>query len=458
MTNQHCTKKKDTKILKKNYYVLDTSSLLFDPASLTHFSGHNVIIPVSVLQELDKHKDRLDEVGSNARTVNRKLYELKKFGNLYDGVEEPDSKVFIKIAQEVITDVPHSLDASENDNKILSVCLTLSKIKNRKNRIYLVTNDLNLGLKSEAYEIKSLEFKPEEKYKKTEYCGYREVEEADDLIINDLYTSKQIICPIRLDAIENEYFIIKNKISNKSALAIYKRGNLNLFETPHCYSNIKPLNVEQKFAMDLLLNPDIKLVTLTGCAGTGKTILSIAAGLYQCIEPRNKKYEKLMLSRSLTVLSGKDRIGFLKGDLKNKLEPFLLGYKDAIDQVIGQDSQGFEYLTASMDNNKKGFTPKIEIEPLSYIRGRSLRDSYFIIDEGQNTTISELKTIISRAAEGCKIVILGDIMQIDSPYLSKYTNGLSQVVERFKGSNIAGHITLKEGVRSQLSAEAAERL
>ena len=444
---------------KNNYYILDTSALMFDPTALTYFTEGNIYIPVSVLEELDKHKDRLDEVGVNARTVNRRLHDLKKLGNLNIGVIDPESKVKIKVIAENLKDVPPSLDQNLNDNRILSVCLTLAQSKGKKNKIHLVTNDLNLGLKAEAYGIKSFEFQPECKYTRTDYKGYREIEESEDLIIEDIYKNKKIECPARLEAIENEHFIIKNKTSKQSILTTYRKGFLYKMEEIKCYNNIKPLNNEQKFAMSLLLNPNIKLVTLTGLAGSGKTLLSVACGLYQCIEPKNKEYEKLVISRSLVLLSGKDKLGFLKGSLKEKLDPYMLPLKDAVDQVLGDDAEGFEYLTASMntDSNKK-IAPKIEIEPLQYIRGRSLRNIYFIIDESQNLSLAEVKSIVSRAGENCKVVLLGDTHQIDNPYLSKYTNGLAQVIERFKGSEIAGHVALREGVRSQLATESANRL
>jgi PhoH-like ATPase len=181
----------------------------------------------------------------------------------------------------------------------------------------------------------------------------------------------------------------------------------------------------------------------------------------QCLDSKDKLYEKIVVSRSLVLLSGKDKLGFLKGGIKEKLDPYLLPLKDAVDQVVGADAMAFDYLTATTvgsPENSKPSKPKIEIEPLQYIRGRNLKDVFFIVDEVQNLTLMEVKTIVSRIGEGSKIVLLGDVDQIDNPYLSKYTNGISQVIERFKDSKIAAHISLKDGVRSQLASEAAERL
>lgn len=443
---------------RHNYYVIDTSALLFDPLSLLHFSNSNIVIPVCVLEELDKHKDRLDDIGNNARNIIRTLYELKKEGNISKGVIVPNTGISIRIMPENIEDIPTSLNPNLNDNKILGVCLSLVNSAKKLDKVILVTNDLNLGLKAEAYNIENFNFQPEEKYTKTDYKGYRELEELEDLCIDEIYLKKFIPCPNRLKAIENEHFLIKNTNTNKSILVINKDNKLHRLNDALCYSDIRPLNIEQKFAMNLLLDPNIKLVTLTGTVGSGKTFLSAACGLFQCIE-KHRTYSRLMISRSLVLLSGKDNLGFLKGGLKEKLDPYMLPLKDAIDQVIGDKKGGFDYLTSSLSQDGDAIgKPKIEIEPLQYIRGRSLRDSFFIIDEAQNLTLSEVKAIISRAGENCKIVLLGDIKQIDRSYLSKYTNGLSQVIERFKGSKIAGHISLKEGVRSQLASESDERL
>ena len=446
---------------KNHTFVLDTSALLFDTQSLTHFSGNKVVIPVSVLEELDKHKDRLDEVGFNGRVVIRKLHELKKLGNLSKGVLDPESKVTVQLFEEGQAVIPDSLNPDLNDNRILSVAISLSKLKKNKGKIHLVTNDSNLGLKASAFGINSFEFQPTSIYVKSdEYTGYREVEESEDLIINDLYKRGAAIpVPHELkDLNENEYLNIKNSATNQSCLAVYRNGYIRQVNNRKVY-NITPLNSEQRFALDLLVDPEIKLVTLTGLAGSGKTLLSVAAGLFQCIE-EDPTYDRLVISRSLVVMSGKDKLGFLKGSLKEKLDPYLLPLKDAVDQVIGEGSKGYEYLTATTDgpDNSRSRKPKIEIEPLQYIRGRTLRNVYFIIDEAQNLTKQEVKTIISRAGEGTKIILLGDVDQIDNTYLSKQTNGLTQVIESFKDSKIAGHISLRDGVRSDLATEAAERL
>lgn len=445
---------------KKHFFVIDTSSLLFDPSSLGYFKGNTLIIPVSVIQELDKHKDRPDQVGNHARLINRHLHALKKLGRLDKGVLDPETSVTIKIMHEDPADVPTSLDKNSADDRILSVCFTLIKDKKKANKVHLVTNDINLSLKAAAYSIDSFEFEPEDFYSTSDYLGYSLLEESIDLNIDDIYKQKGTILPKDIKLEENECVLIKNPNNKKSVRCIHKSGLLRLIEPKLRCCNITPLNNEQAFAMHILLDPSIKLITLTGTAGTGKSIVTAAAGLSQTIEPRSAIYERIMISRSLVLLSGKDKLGFLKGSLKEKLDPYILPLKDAIDQAIGEKSGGFEYLTLSSTDMETNQTrkPKIEIEPLQYIRGRSLRKAFFIVDEAQNLTLSEIKTIVSRIGEDSKIVLLGDLDQIDNAYLSRQNNGLAQVIERFKGSKIAAHITLEEGVRSELASEAAERL
>ena len=210
-----------------------------------------------------------------------------------------------------------------------------------------------------------------------------------------------------------------------------------------------PMNNEQSYAMDLLMDPNISLVTLSGKAGCGKTLISVACGLEQTIG-RKPVYNKLIISRSLEPLSGKDRIGFLKGSLDEKLAPYILPLKDAIDQCLGGKEDGFDYL--------KEFDRRIEIEPLQYIRGRSIPGVFFIVDEAQNLTKQQIKAIITRMGEGSKIILLGDLDQIDNFYVTKYSNGLAQTIDRFKSSTLAGHVELAKGVRSALATEAADKL
>lgn len=447
---------------KGHYFVIDTSALLFDPSVLTYFSGNTAVIPVSVIQELDKHKDRIDHIGSLARLINRQLYDLKKLGNLNSGVKDEKSLVTIKVVQEQLEDVPHSLDKNIPDDRILSVCFTLIKQKINIKKIHLISNDLNLSLKASAYDIDTFDFQPENKYLNPTYTGFREIKLSEAMDINSMFSPEgHMECPIELNAEENECFVVTDLLENKEVFKCrHKQGSLyKIKDSLKCYK-IKPLNNEQLFALDLLLDPEIKLVTLTGLAGSGKTLLSVAAGLVQSIEPDYRKYERLIISRSLVVLSGRDKMGFLPGDIKEKLDPYLIPLRDAMDFILGEKSNALEYLTAKATgtNINTHNKPKVEIEPLQFIKGRTLRNAFFIVDEAQNLSLAEVKTIVSRIGENSKIVLLGDSDQIDNPYLNKTNNGLSQVIEKFKGSKLYGHVSLKEGVRSALAHEAALRL
>ena len=447
---------------KGHHFVIDTSALLFDPGSLTYFKNSTVHLPVSVIQELDKHKDRLDHIGAIARSVNRKLYNFKKLGSLSTGVKCEATGVTIKVVQEVLSDVPSSLDKNLPDDRILSVCLTLSKNSTKKNKVHLITNDLNLSLKADAYNIDSFEFQPESKYLESTYTGFKDITWEDNSAeIQEFYETKKVVLPNNLEMESNEFLRVRDTKGNVIIKAVHCDGKLYpLDEKILKFYKIKPLNDEQLFAMQLLINPKVKIVTLTGGAGTGKTILSAAAGLYQSIEPEHRNYEKLILSRSLVVLSGKDKMGFLPGTIKEKLDPYLIPLRDAIDFILGDQSNALEYLTASATNPNFGGKgkPRVEIEPLQYIKGRTLRSSFFIVDEAQNLTINELKTIVSRIDSFSKIILLGDSDQIDNPYLNRTNNGLSQVIEKFKGSPLYGHITLQEGIRSDLATLAAKLL
>lgn len=447
---------------KNQYFVIDTSALLFDPTSLTYFTEGTVLLPVSVIQELDKHKDRQDHIGSIARSLNRQLYELHKLGDLSAGIKCPKFNVTIRVVKEDLNDVPPSLDKNCMDDRILSVCLTYLKVKSRKNKVSLLTNDLNLSLKAAAYGVKNFDFQPEAKYFEAEYKGHRELIYTEDLNVNNLFIpeERKIECPKTLNAIENEFFFIKKQDGKGVARCVNKNGFLHKLDDNLRAYKIKPLNNEQLFALHLLMDPKVKVVALTGLAGSGKTILSCAAGLIQTIEPDKRKYEKLILSRSLVVLAGKDKLGFLPGTAKEKLDPYLIPLRDAIDFILGHKANALDYFTATATGHdmSEPNKPRIEIEPLQYIKGRTLRSAYFIVDEAQNLSLQELKTIISRTDEFSKIILLGDADQIDNPYLNKTNNGLIQVIERFKGSHLFGHVALQEGIRSDVATLASKLL
>lgn len=452
------TRKKKTKPTRKitkrrrprkklnKIYVLDTSALLQDPACLTFYEGSTVILPVTVLGELDKHKTRMDAVGKNARHIPRLLAKYRKRGDYLNGVTLEYHDITIKFFIEKREDIPDSLDSNKPDNRILSVCLSFKKEPG--NKVFLVTNDMYLSLKAEVYGIKALEFRGTDLLNIFEYKGHRVIEESVRLNINKIYNEKVIKCPKNYKFNENECCLIRNSNSKQSVRCRFKDGNLYLINPNIRCNKIKPLNNEQTYVMDLLLDPTVPLVTITGKAGTGKTLLTVACGIQHVLH--TEKYRKLVVSRSLELLSGRDKLGYLKGGLDEKLAPFILPLRDAVDQVIGEDKDGFAYM---QKDNKK-----LEVEPLQYIRGRSITNTFFIVDEVQNLTKQDVKTIVTRMGEGSKIVLLGDLDQIDNSYLTKSSNGLAQVIEKFKDSPLTGHIELAEGVRSPLATEASLRL
>jgi len=440
------SKSKSRKPIDKNkIYVLDTSALLQDPACLTYYSDSTVIIPVTVLGELDKQKTRMDAVGKNAREIPRILNRHKIKGNFLKGVSISEANIKIKFCTEDLNNFPEFLDKNRPDDRILNVCLIFKRELN--NKVHLVTNDMYLSLKAQVYGISTLEFRGTGLLNVFEYKGHRELPETKSLNIDRIYKEGTIIVPKNYKFFQNEYCLIQNKAkSNQSVRCRYSNGDFHLVNPKISCSKIKPLNNEQAYVMDLLFNPNISLVTVTGKSGSGKTLLSVACGLEQVIG-KDPIYKKLVISRSLELLSGRDKLGYLKGGLDEKLAPFILPLRDAVDRVIGEDKHGFDYLQKD--------AKKLEIEPLQYIRGRSITNTFFIVDEVQNLTKSDVKTIITRMGEGSKIVLLGDLDQIDNSYLTKTSNGLAQVIEKFKDSPLAGHVELEKGVRSALATAAS---
>lgn len=445
----------DKNELLSDYYVLDTSALLTDTSCLENFPNKIIAIPISVILELDKKKTRIDEIGKSARYIHKYLYNLTKKGDIRTGVLDENTKTTVMCVLEQEKDIPEGLDPVEADNRILSVCKTLQK-KYRNKKVTLVTNDFNLSLKASIYNVESLEFKGNNLVEVRNYKGHRKIKATKYL--NSSIFAKAENNVVKLSSrnkykfIENECVYIKkaNK-DQKNVIAIYKSGSLIKLKEDIKFNHIEAKNPEQFMLMNVLADPDISLVTITGLAGCGKSLCAVAAGLSQVLG-KNPRYEKLVISRSLEPLSGKDRIGFLKGTLDEKLAPYILPLKDAIDLALGGSKSSYEYLKQNGD--------KLEIEPLQYIRGRSMPNVFFIVDEAQNLTRKQVKAIITRMGEGSKLVLLGDIdsNQIDNIYVNTKTNGLSQTIEAFKNSKIAAHIELVDGVRSKLASECAERL
>lgn len=437
-------------------YVLDTNVLINDPNSIFRFEDNNVYIPIFVLEELDGLKNDPSEKGRNAREAIRNLDDFRGFGNLINGIKihedlENSGNLFVYSPKEKSTLTVAVKDSV--DNEILQSTLNISKSDPNKKTI-LVTMDINLRVRAEALGIQVAPYEYQSVDVATLNNSVIEISVTPD-VMNDFHRLKSM--EIDQDIID-EYGIEYNssvmlKCDGMTGLCrYYKKGDnaiptLNKLNLPPHIMGLKPRNKEQQFALDLLLDENVKLVTLMGSAGCGKSLLSIAAALYHILE--TGLYSKLLIARPIMPL-GKD-IGFLPGTLEEKFGPWMKPIYDNLDYLLmaGKSKKKFEKL----------FEEKIiEIEPLVYIRGRSIINQIMIIDEAQSLNPHETKTIISRCGENTKIIFTGDIEQIDNPYVTKSSNGLSVAVKKINNNPIVGHIKLEKGERSELANLAVENM
>jgi PhoH-like ATPase len=422
-------------------FIVDTSVLLYDKCSIHSFPGNDVVIPLIVLDELDRFKDKPGLLGEYARYVNRYLDDLRNVGSLHDGVTiNHDQTIRVDID---IHEIPASLDGNTGDNRIIAAALALKAASDQP--VVMVTKDINFRVKCDSLGIYSEDYyKDRIVHDKSEiYSGQAEVEAISPSVINHFYDDGSISTDhIDFDLNSNQYVTVK--YGNQSLIGVHRDGNVvplinNLTKT----IGITPRNKEQKFAIDALTRDDVKLVSMTGLAGSGKTFLTLMAGMSGI---QDKRYDRIVITRSLQTV-GKE-IGFLPGDIDDKMSPWLSPILDNF-RVAFKDSTYFEMM------RQKG---QIEVSPLAFIRGRTFNNTFLIVDEAQNSTIHELKTIITRIGEGSKIVLLGDTDQIDTPYLDSLSNGLTVIVEKFKKYDIAAHITLMKGERSELATLASQVL
>lgn len=442
---------------KKNY-VLDTSVCLTDAACIYKFDNHDIFIPLKVLEEIDNHKKRQDSVGINARQFIRTLDELRIKGNLENGVRIEKGHGILKVMsysslREVI--FPPDLDIRIPDHTIIATALAVkNSIDNRKTT--LVSRDINMRVICDSIGIQAEDYNSESAVTSSDdlYDGII-IHSVDDPIVDRYYSGEEVI--IHEDDITepwypNQYImLVSNANEKKSALARFKSHFTPLQKIVHKGIpdwNIEARNKEQVFAIDMLLDPDIKIVSLVGRAGSGKTLMAIAAGLQQTIGLRgeNNHYSRLIVSRPVQPL-GKD-IGFLPGTMEEKMLPWLMPIQDNLKFLMGDRTSLEMYM-------EKG---KIELEALTYIRGRSIANAFIVIDEAQNLTKHEIKTIITRIGEGTKIVLTGDVEQIDNVYVNETSNGLAHAVEKFKQYPISGHVTFRKGERSELATLASKVL
>ncbi|MCT4641379.1 MAG: PhoH family protein [Bacteriovoracaceae bacterium] len=433
-------------------FILDTNVLLFDPTSFNKFGKNKVFIPLVVIEELDRFKKDQNENGRNARHFARLVDDFREKGSLVKGVILANGGTLqISILRDPST--THSgIDLSINDNLILANALAL---KEKDEDVILITKDINLRLKADALGLKSEDYETSEMTIEELYSGQRNFEVTSDRLLEfekNRYLGleeqeRKVFYP-------NEYLIVHEQGNpQRRQLGRYndkKGGIVPLIKPREGVWGIYPKNIEQQFAFDALLNEEVNLVSLVGKAGTGKTLVAIAAGLEMAIG--QKKYSRVLVSRPIIPM-GKD-LGFLPGDVNEKLGPWMQPIFDNIDFLFGGQRASNEQTTWDELINEG----LLHVEPLTYIRGRSLPNQYMIVDEAQNLTPHEIKTIITRAGEGTKIVLTGDSAQIDNPYLDSINNGLVYCIDRLKNVPIVAHAKLTQGERSPLSEIASELL
>lgn len=428
----------------KKTFIIDTSVLLYHEDSVHAFPDCNLVIPMTVLEELDTFKTRKDSIGNAARYVNRFLDDLRKDGSFREGIAlENGQKIFVTSEYTIID----GLNMSKNDNIILGCAKKFSDIEDN---VSLLTRDISLRIKADAYGVSAENYRKEKAsvVRKNAYTGVT-VLEIEDFEVDEFYKEEEISLEsimIDCELYENEFVVLKG-YGKKSALGRFYDNKINKLNyiTKDGVSGIKPRNKEQTFSMDALMDPNISMITITGKAGSGKTLISVVAAVSQLMDGQ---YKKLIVTRPNISMS-KD-IGFLPGDKEEKMGAWVQPIFD--NMKIAFSENGMSYIQTMMDRGV------IEIESLSYIRGRSLPDTIFIVDEAQNITYHEAKAVLTRMGENSKIILLGDIEQIDAPHLDATSSGLSSIVELFKNFDESAHITLLKGERSRLASYAAKIL
>lgn len=434
--------------------VVDTNVILFDAQAIFKFVDADVYIPLSVIEEIDRFKRDIGENGRNARQFSRFIDVLRSEGKLSQGVPLKKSKSILYV-QFDLPDEKFSidLDPQKADNRILATALSLQK-KHPQCQVALVTKDTNLRIKADVMGVNAVDYEPDAVDVEELYSGMLEIE-MEASFIEKFYTEKRLVLPEPYEKpLANQYVVMKDKSnSNHSAIGRYsvqQGAMVALLQPSQSVWGIFPRNVEQSFAMDCLLNDEILFVSLVGKAGTGKTLIALAAGLYKTLD--EGKFQRLLVSRPIFPM-GKD-IGYLPGDVEQKLNPWMQPIFDNVEFLMGSDGSQKKAAGRAQELINQGM---LNIEPLTYIRGRSIPKQYLIVDEAQNLTPHEIKTIVTRAGMGTKVVLTGDCYQIDNPYVDSATSGLTHAVERFKNQPISAHVTLSKGERSEL-AELASNL
>lgn len=440
---------------QRKIYVIDTSVLLHDHASILSFEDNDIAIPITVLEELDTFKVGNDTKNFEARECIRIIDRMAEEHTLQEwipvGAERGGRfRIILNDKPSKQNDAEQIFAKASNDHKILNAAIQLQK-EEKDAKVTLVSKDINLRLKAKALKIPAEDYKTGiVKGKRYLYSGRTLLENIDGEVIRKLYTSgnSRKISILGESRMNNHFYILKN--CQSSALGFFNETKKLIERVDRTYAyGIKPKNAEQAFALHAIMNPEISLVTISGVAGTGKTLLALAGSLEQ-----KSRYDNILLARPIVALSNKD-LGFLPGDAQEKVNPYMQPLWDNLNFIKSQFGENEKKYKAIEEMQAAG---KIQISPLAYIRGRSLTNTIFIIDEAQNLTPHEVKTIITRAGENCKVILTGDVRQIDTPYLDEQSNGLSYVIDRLKGKELFCHVTLDKGERSELANLANEFL
>jgi PhoH-like ATPase len=440
-------------------FVLDTNVLLYDPSAVFVFDEHDVVVPMTVIEEIDRFKKDLNETGRNARQFSRYLDDLrdKGSGSLHTGVALPGGG---KLTVDFVNNgecVPITWGPDNNDNRILATVMRLHNAA--PGRVSLVTRDTNMRLKCDALGPNAADYEHAHIEIDEQYSGVTERTVPKE-VVDEVYQTGVIPLEHFRDLKAQQFVILHAEgVPNQNAMTRVdeRKGKLKLVKRhKEGIWGIFARNKEQLFALNLLLDDDVHLVTLNGVAGTGKTLLALACGLAKVCDEQT--YRKMLVSRPIFPL-GRD-IGFLPGDVEQKLNPWMKPIFDNLDLLVSTQVDTRRNGQRSQEPQYQGLLDQkmIEVEPLTYIRGRSIPLQYLIVDEAQNLTPHEVKTVLTRAGEGTKVILTGDPYQIDNPYVDALSNGLTYTVERFKDSPIAGHVTLTKGERSELAELAANVL
>ena len=441
--------------MKEKIYILDTSVILYDHNAYKKFKKNDIILPSVVLEEIDQFKKGNETINFEAREFTRVIDRLSEDFPLNDwipiGTEDLGRMKVSFELHDATLDAEHIFQEEKNDHKILNVALYYYEQFKQK-EVILVSKDVNLRVKAKSLGLKAQDYQVGVvKNISSLYTGKQCLENINEELIEKFYKEKKLHIKelnIKEEILYNSYYIIRN--GNKSALGFYGTDENIYLINKKSVSGIKPKNAEQIFAINSLLDPDIKIVSISGVAGTGKTLIAMASAIEQ-----KKNFQQIYIARPIVPLNNKD-IGYLPGDVDSKIGPYMQPIYDCLsfikDQMKNNHSKELKKINNLTENDK------IVVSPLAYIRGRSLHNIVFIVDEAQNLSPIEIKTIITRMGENSKIIFTGDIFQIDNPWLDEKSNGLSYMIDKLKGEKIYSHVTLEKGERSETATLAADKL